>query len=106
VAIGSKPEEVPIACTLAPGDVHDRLDAWDQLLAGAIRRRALASGGLRIEFADAVDVESLARLVVAEQACCAFFQFAITVDERGVALEVDAPAEALDVVTGMFGTPS
>jgi MerR family transcriptional regulator, copper efflux regulator len=106
VAIGTKPEEVPIACTLAPGDLPARLDAWDQVLAGAIGRLALPSGGLRIEFADTIDVESLARLVAAEQDCCAFFEFAITVDRRGIALEVDASAEARDLVTGMFGTPS
>jgi DNA-binding transcriptional MerR regulator len=106
VVIGPKPAEVPIACTLAPGDVYDRLDAWDQVLAGAIRRLVLPSGGLRIECADTIDVGSLARLVVAEHACCAFFQFAITVDQRGIALEVDAPVEARDLVTGMFGTPS
>jgi MerR family transcriptional regulator, copper efflux regulator len=106
VVLGSKPDEVPIACTLAAGDIHDRLDAWDQVRAGAVRRLALPSGGLRVEFGEAVDVESLARLVVAEQACCAFFQFAITVDHRGVALEVDAPAEAHDLNAGLFGTPS
>jgi DNA-binding transcriptional MerR regulator len=106
VVLVAKPEELPVACTLAPGDMHDRLDLWDRVLAGAIRRLALPSGGLRIEFGDSIDVESLAGLVVAEQGCCAFFRFAITVDHRGVALEVDAPAEARDLIAGMFGTPS
>jgi len=106
VAIGSKPEDLPVACTLAPGEIHDRLDAWAEVLVGAIRRLTLPSGALRIEFSDTVDVGPLARLVVAEQACCAFFQFAITVDHRGVALEVDAPGEARALMAGMFGTPS
>jgi DNA-binding transcriptional MerR regulator len=106
VAIGSKPEGTPIVCTLVPGARRDRLDAWDQMLAGAVRRHALPWGGLRIEFAETVDVDALAGLVVAEHACCSFFRFAVTVDHRGVALEVDAPAEASDVVAALFGTPS
>ena len=35
------------------------------------------------------------RLVAAEQDCCQFLRFAITVDTRGVGLEVRGPADAL-----------
>jgi hypothetical protein len=45
----------------------------------------------------------LARLVAAEQACCAFLSFRITVDQRGVGLEVRAPAGADEIVTALFG---
>jgi hypothetical protein len=44
-----------------------------------------------------------ARLAAAEQACCAFFAFAITIDQRGIALEVRAPAAAEEAVTAVFG---
>ena len=44
--------------------------------------------------------------VAAEQDCCQFFRFAITVDTRGVALDVRAPADAFEIVESMFGTAS
>ncbi len=65
----------------------DRLNEWRTVLAYASSRTRGGDGALRIEFAD-VPVADLARLVVAEQQCCAFLSFAITVDDRGVALEV------------------
>jgi hypothetical protein len=34
------------------------------------------------------------------------FQFAVTIDTRGVALEVRALADALPIVKSMFGEPS
>jgi hypothetical protein len=46
------------------------------------------------------------RLTVAEQSCCQFFAFAITVDERGTALEVRAPHDARPVLQSLFGSPS
>ena len=49
------------------------------------------------------DIGELARLAAAEQHCCSFFRFAITVDGRGVALEVAAPSDALDLVSALFG---
>ena len=57
-------------------------------------------------FAESVPITELMRLVAAEQDCCQFFRFAITVDTRGVALEVRAPEDALSIVESMFGTPS
>jgi DNA-binding transcriptional MerR regulator len=104
VTLTVKPDEVPIACTLAVGDMGDRLGDWDRVLAAAVRRLALPTGGLRVEFDNRVDVAGLARLAGAEQECCTFFRFTITVDHRGVALEVDAPAEAHDLIAGLFGT--
>ena len=107
VTLGRQPPEVPIACTLGAGEVPDRLAAWHRIMASATRRRRrLPSGGVRLEFEPGVDIGELTALVVAEQSCCAFFQFAVTVDSRGVGLEVDAPADALDLVAGLFGMPS
>ena len=45
------------------------------------------------------------RLVAAEQDCCQFFRFAITVDTRGVALEVRPAGDAIEIVESMFGSP-
>jgi DNA-binding transcriptional MerR regulator len=105
VTLGAKPADPPIACTLAPGAMLDRLAEWQAVLAHARSRITSHDGALRVEFDDDVVLRDLARLVAAEQSCCAFFSFAITVDRRGVALEVRASAEASDIVKAVFGEP-
>ena len=109
IALSTKPaaaDEPPIACTLSAGSMKGRLADWNALLAHVERREPI-DGGVRSVFAPSVPITDLMRLVAAEQDCCQFFRFAITVDTRGVALEVRAPEDALldrrvDVrVTGM-----
>jgi MerR family copper efflux transcriptional regulator len=94
-----------IACTLAAGSMKGRLDDWQNLLAH-VGSRELIEGGVRCVFDHHVATAELMRLVSAEQDCCQFFQFAITIDTRGVALEVRAPADAFPIVTSMFGEPA
>ncbi len=94
-----------IACTLSAGSMKGRIADWQSLLAYVARREKI-DGGVRCVFAAGVSNSELMRLVAAEQDCCQFFEFAITVDSRGVALEVRAPADALPIVTSMFGEPS
>ncbi len=106
VTLVAKPADVPIACTLEAGAMPDRLAEWDAVLEHAHRRVATADGALRIGFGAGVDVSDLARVVAAEQRCCAFFSFAIMIDERGTALEVRAPEGATDIVADLFGRPA
>lgn len=94
-------EPEPIACTLAAGDAGQRLNEWRGVLANVVRRDSI-EGGVRLTFGPDVSVASVAELAGAERSCCSFFRFAITIDERGVALEVTAPADAADLVTALF----
>jgi DNA-binding transcriptional MerR regulator len=103
VLLGAKPADPPIACTLGAADVPDRLAEWQSLLGHARDRSRLEDGALRIELGDGLALDDLARLVAAEQRCCAFFAFAITVDHRGLALEVRAPEGAEEIVASLFG---
>jgi MerR family transcriptional regulator, copper efflux regulator len=96
--------EVPIACTLGAGEMSSRLDEWNALLEHVAVRRGLTDG-LRLEFRPGTDVTDIARLVAAEQTCCGFFEFALTINARGIALEVHAPPDGQPVLTGLFGTP-
>jgi MerR family transcriptional regulator, copper efflux regulator len=96
----------PIACTLEPAAMPDRLVDWQTVLDHARSRSPASDGTLRVELDDATDVGELARLVAAEQRCCAFFSFAITVDHRGIALQVGAPAGAEEIVAALFGQPA
>ena len=97
--------EPMIACTLPAGSMKGRISDWQSLLAHVERRESI-DGGVRTVFAASVPIGDLMRLVAAEQACCPFFRFAITVDTRGVALEVRAPDDARSVVESLFGAPS
>jgi len=94
--------EPDICCSLGAGDVEARLVEWEAALAPVATRNAIP-GGLRLTFAAGASLDALLPLVVAEQACCPFVRFAVTVDERGSALEVTAPDGAAEIVTALFG---
>ena len=105
VNLSAKPaaaREPAIACTLSAGSMKGRLADWRALL-GYVDRREAIDSGVRCVFASSVPHGELTRLVAAEQDCCQFFRFAITVDARGVALEVRAPDDARAIVESMFG---
>lgn len=95
--------EAAVACTLPSEAVAHRVRAWRSVLAHVDHRSSLPGGGLRVGLGADVPLAELTRLVVAEQACCTFFAFTITVDERGIALEVRAPADAGAIVAAVFG---
>jgi len=101
-AAGGEPS---IACTLSAGSMKGRIADWQSLLAHVDRRERIEDG-VRSVFAASVPTDDLIRLVAAEQDCCQFFQFTITVDTRGIALEVLAPHDALPIVEAMFGVPA
>jgi hypothetical protein len=82
-----------------------RLEAWQDSLEPVVARTAI-DGGIRLTFAPGTSLAPLADLVAAEYDCCMFFCFSITVDTRGTALEVTAPAEVKVLVHALFGVPS
>jgi MerR family copper efflux transcriptional regulator len=95
-------DDPPIACSLGSDSLRGRLGEWQNLLRHAVARHVI-DDGLRVEFDGAVPAGELMRLVAAEQDCCQFLRFAITVDTRGIALEVSAPSEARPIVESLFG---
>ncbi len=96
-----RPETI-ISCSLGGDEIASRVDEWRTLLVEVERRESIP-GGIRLCFRPATPLTDVARLVAAEHGCCAFFAFSITVDARGVALEVTAPDEAQGVVQALFG---
>ena len=96
----------PIACSLDPDAMHGRIDDWRRIVARAVTRTAVG-GGVALQFpADAGTAAELARLAVAEQQCCAFFDFRIRLAGPVIEFEVRSPDEASEVVAAMFGVPS
>lgn len=103
VSLSAKPtESVPIACTLGSASMPGRLEEWQALLAHTSRRDQIGNG-VRATFAPETPLGDLIRLAAAEQECCQFFNFAITIDSRGIALEVTSPDNALPVLRALFG---
>lgn len=105
VVLGDRSDPA-IACTLPAEEMPERNAAWQRLVGHVTGREALPGGetGVRLVLDRDVPLEELTRLAAAEQGCCSFFSFAITVDGRGLALEVRAPDSAHDLVTALFGT--
>ena len=103
---GATPNEQLIACTLEPDVMPERMAQWQDMLAVARTRSATPDGRLRVEFGDGVAFGTLAALVAAEQQCCSFFAFTLTIDARGIALEVGAPEAAAEIVDAVFGKPA
>jgi DNA-binding transcriptional MerR regulator len=112
-ASDAQPDAEPaIACTLDVGQMGSRVEEWsalldakEDMLSGVVARTAIEDG-VRLQFGPGTDVAEVARLAAAEQDCCRFFRFALSIDTAGVALEVTAPAEAIDIVTALFGAPA
>ncbi|MGI8794114.1 MAG: heavy metal-responsive transcriptional regulator, partial [Acidimicrobiales bacterium] len=78
-------------------------EAWRQVLMLVSDRAPTVDGGLRLSLREGAPLDEVTRLAVAEQGCCAFFSFALTIDDRGVALEVRAPADATEILHALFG---
>jgi DNA-binding transcriptional MerR regulator len=92
----------PVVCTLPAGDQPERLAQWSAVLA-RVRSREDIPGGLRLRFASEPELAGhLADLAAREQACCAFFSFSISPTADGITLDVTAPADAVDVLDGLF----
>jgi DNA-binding transcriptional MerR regulator len=96
---GSTPD---ISCTLGHEQMGDRITDWQAVLARA-RERSLLEDGIRLTFGPDADIAEVARLARDEWACCSFFGFVLTVDGRGTALEVRAPAAAQPLLASVFG---
>lgn len=98
-ADGCGPSDVPVACTLPADRMMERTNEWRRIIAATHpTTRSGIDGGVRLEFPSGTDISEIARLAVAEQDCCRFFSFTITIDARGIGLEVTGPDNALDAV--------
>lgn len=94
--------QAPILCSLSQSDMDRRMQQWERVLDEATGRLPLP-GGIRVELSDSTPIAELAGVVEAEHRCCPFLSFTITVDRRGPALEVTAPAEGHDLLAAIFG---
>jgi catechol 2,3-dioxygenase-like lactoylglutathione lyase family enzyme len=91
--------ELPVACTLTPGELQDRREGLLPGLLAAATSRTVIAGGYRYEFATAPGLlVRIAEVVERERQCCRFLTFVI-----------DAGADLGPItveVTGPVGTPA
>lgn len=110
VFLGRRPanddaSEPPIACSLPGGEIGHRVEEWRAVLDHVTERLPIA-GGVRLVLGPSASVVDVARLAAAEQSCCPFFAFTLTIDGRGTTLTVTAPTEGQDLLATVFGAPA
>ncbi len=89
--------ELPLACTLGPGDAVARMGRWQQLAASA--QQSVHRDGHRVTVryrADPAVREELHVLAQAERECCAFAEWNLTELDDHVDLVVSARSGRID----------
>jgi predicted ester cyclase len=95
--------EIPIACTLNPAEMRDRVKSIDALLTDALLDQREIDGGVRTTFRDTPDVEHRIReLVAAESRCCAFLSFVVGREDDALWLDITGAPEARPVIEQFF----
>ena len=101
--------ELPLACTLGPADGLTRVARWRRLARLAAPEAVATPGRLEVRYRPVEGVaEELRELAAAEQDCCAFVTWGVTVDEGVPTLHVDAPEnrpEAVLPLVALFEVP-
>lgn len=91
----------PIACTLAPRALAQRVAWIADLNRAALRSHREERGILVLVYApDAAG--RVADLVRRERGCCAFLHFTLDAAADGVRLTIEAPAEVRDAAAPLF----
>jgi hypothetical protein len=96
--------EIPIVCTLQPGELNAR--AAD-LLPGVARlaiSRVRIEDGYRFEFVASSDcLNAIVAMIAVERQCCRFMRFQLTVepDTGPVRLDVTGPAGTKEFLAGL-----
>ncbi|MCA1583911.1 MAG: hypothetical protein LC791_03750 [Acidobacteria bacterium] len=97
----SELKALPIACTLSPGDLRERLGLIQTLTQEALRAHERQGLDLTLHYAP----EAAARvraMVAGEQHCCAFLTLDIRDDAQGVHVTIHAPEHARDAADELF----
>ena len=87
---------------LSAQEAGERLAQWAATVAVAVAGDPI-EGGTRLTFERDVDIARVAALVAAEQDCCRFFTFTLTVGVDKVVLDVVGPPDAQPVIDALVG---
>ena len=95
-------KSLPIACTLTPGDLRERLGLIRALAADALLGHDRNGLVLTLRYAPEA-VERVRAMVVSEQRCCAFLTFDVREDPDVLRVTITAPENARDAADELFG---
>jgi hypothetical protein len=95
------PKDDPVACTLAPGDFSDRLEAIADLNRDALQRYTRNDLTLDLVFSSTASPR-VRDMVRREQECCAFLNFDVLEDAHSVRVRITAPETARSVASSLF----
>jgi hypothetical protein len=97
----SKLNALPIACTLRPGDLRERLDEIQ-----ALTREALLGyerNGLQLALRYRPDaIERVRAMIAGELHCCAFLNFDVRAESEAICVTITAPENARDAADELF----
>lgn len=96
------PGSIDESCTLDQASAEERLRAWSAVAQAATTRENI-EGGVRLGLAADADLGDVARLAAAESICCPMFEFQITVDGRGRAIEMRVLGGDAEIVRQLLG---
>ena len=87
-------EPLPIACTLGPGDLRERVEQWNVLIAAHGQGRTSHEREIVLRF-DHAAADELETLVAAERECCAFLTWQVERGPEAVVLRITGEVGAL-----------
>ena len=97
--------DLPIACTLTPDAMTDRMAFIDALTTDALVERERIEDGVRVRLRDAPGVEGRVReLIAAESKCCAFLTLELERADGELVLDITGPSEARPVIDEFFAS--
>ena len=95
---------VPVACSLTPGEAGDRVEEWRQFVNCQVVAVERGQRVIRLQLENSTDaVLAAADLARREKACCPFFDFRLVLLPEAVWLVVEAPEEAAALLNGLAG---
>ena len=97
--------DLPIVCTLQPGELNARATQLLPGVAAAANARDAIENGFRFELEpDGEVLASIIRMIDAERQCCRFLRFQLTVEPAGgpVVLEVTGPPGSQEFLSAMI----
>ena len=97
--------EIPIACTLGPGDARSQLDEWHEVLRRVVDRSdRVTPRRLELGLVPGADIAPVIDLARREVACCPFFAFSILIRAERLVLAVEVPDDAVAVLDELART--
>ena len=92
---------LPIACTLTPNDLQERLALIRKLTAEALLGHDRSGLVLALRYAPQA-IERVRAMVASEQHCCAFLNFEVEEQPDAVHVRITAPENARDAAGELF----